>query len=456
MNFIEMITQFTNWVWNWPILIVLITGGLILGYQTRFIQIRHFGYAMKQTFGKMFDSDVGGEGSVSPFQAASAALASSIGAANIVVAPAIIFTAGPGAIVWMWVAGIIGQATKFSEIVLGIKYREVNEEGDYVGGAAYTFKNGIKGNLGKIMGFLVAFFFMLEILPSITVQTISATAPLEQLGLSRPISAAAITVLVVLVVYGGIQRIGQITEKLVPVMAGLYVICGLVVIFMNIQNLPDAVSAIFSSAFNPQAAITGGAWGAFLEMFKAGAARGSYSNEAGMGSAAYAHATAVTDHPVRQGLWGIFEVVSTTLMVCTISVLVVMLSGNYKNPALKDIAVERAFNNAFGSIGTVIIAISLFMFVISTVIVIVFYAERLGEYLFGLHFGKLMRFLACFMVLLGGFVTFEGAGVFLDFTLGLVVFVNMIGMIMLSGEVRELTDDFFTNPKYFPGAKKDK
>ena len=175
-----------------------------------------------------------------------------------------------------------------------------------------------------------------------------------------------------------------------------------------------------------------------------------------MGSAAYAHATAVTDHPVRQGLWGIFEVVSTTLMVCTISVLVVMLSGNYKNPALKDIAVERAFNNAFGSIGTVIIAISLFMFVISTVIVIVFYAERLGEYLFGLHFGKLMRFLACFMVLLGGFVTFEGAGVFLDFTLGLVVFVNMIGMIMLSGEVRELTDDFFTNPKYFPGAKKDK
>jgi amino acid carrier protein len=450
---LDIITNITNFIWGWPILIALLGGGIIITFRTNFVQLRYLPFILKQTFGKMFASDVGGEGSVSPFQAASAALASSIGAANIVVAPSIIFVAGPGAVFWMWMAALIGQATKFAEIILGIKYREKNSDGEFVGGPAYTFKKGIGGTLGKVMGFLVSFFFMIEILPSITLQTISAAGPLEKLGLSRTISAVVITILVVLVAYGGIKRIGQVTEKLVPFMAALYILFGLIVIVMNISKLPGAFALIFSSAFNPKAIAGGTTGAAFAAMVKAGAARGCYSNEAGMGSAPYAHATAITDHPVRQGMWGIFEVIADTIIVCTISALVVLVTTDITNQDLKGIAVERAFNAAFGQIGTAVIAISLFLFVLSTIIVIVFYCEKQGEYLFGTAVGKMMRLVACIMVILGGFVSFENAGTFLDFTLGLVVFTNMIGMIMLSGELKEMTEDFFKNPKYYPGAK---
>ncbi|EGY80670.1 alanine/glycine:cation symporter family protein [Peptoniphilus indolicus] len=453
-NLIKIISDITNAFWGWPILIVLLGGGLIICVRTGFIQVRYLPFILKQTFGKMFSSNVGGEGSVSPFQAATAALASSIGAANIVVAPSIIFTAGPGAIFWMWIAALIGQATKFGEIILGIKYREKNVEGEYVGGPAYTFKKGIGGTLGKIMGFLVSFFFMIEILPSITLQTISAAAPLEQLGLSRVVSAVIIAVLVVLVAYGGIKRIAQVTEKMVPIMATIYILAGLAIIVMHIDKLPEAFRMIIVGAFNPRAVVGGAAGAGIAQLIRAGAARGCYSNEAGMGSAPYAHATAVTDHPCRQGMWGIFEVIADTIIVCTISTLVVIVTGLYQNPDMKDIGVERAFNSAFGQVGTAIIAISLFLFVLSTIIVIVFYAEKQGEYLFGTTIGKVVRLIACGMVILGGFVSFDNAGVFLDATLGLVVFTNMVGMIMLSGELKELVDEFFKDPKYYPGAKK--
>ena len=451
---IEQIVKITNAFWGWPILIVLLGGGLLICVRTGFVQLRYLPFILKQTFGKMFSSEVGGEGSVSPFQAATAALASSIGAANIVVAPSIIFTAGPGAIFWMWIAALIGQATKFGEIVLGIKYREKNEDGEFVGGPAYTFKKGIGGTLGKIMGFLVSFFFMLEILPSITLQTISAAAPLEQLGLSRIVSSVVIAVLVVLVAYGGIKRIAQVTEKMVPLMAAIYIAAGLIIIFMHIDKVPEAFRMIFVGAFNPKAIVGGAAGAGISQLIRAGAARGCYSNEAGMGSAPYAHATAVTDHPCRQGMWGIFEVIADTIIVCTISALVVLVTDLYKNPEMQDIGVERAFNTAFGQVGTAIIAISLFLFVLSTIIVIVFYAEKQGEYLFGTAVGKVVRFIACGMVVLGGFVSFENAGVFLDATLGLVVFTNMVGMIILSGELKELVDEFFKDPKYYPGAKR--
>lgn len=453
---ISLISEFTNFFWGWPILIVLLGGGLIVNTRIRWIQITHLPFIIKQTFGKMFSSNVGGEGTVSPFQAATAALASSIGAANIVVAPSIIFTAGPGAIFWMWIAAIIGQGTKFAEIILGMKYREQNSEGEFVGGASYTFKNGIGGKLGKIMGFLVAFFFMLEILPSITLQTISAAEPIEDLGVPKIAAVGLITALVVLVAYGGIKRIGQVTEKLVPLMAATYLVFGLIIIIMHIDKVPGAFITIFSSVFNPKAIAGGTAGGAFLAMLKAGSARGCYSNEAGMGSASYAHATAITDHPVRQGMWGIFEVLADTVLVCTISALVVLTTGLHEAPNASEIAgkaVATAFSQTFGNFGLTVIAISLFLFVLSTIIVIVFYCEKLAEYLFGTFVGKIMRFVACLMIVLGGFVSFGNAGTFLDFTLGLVVFVNMVGMIMLSRKLTELTDDFFKNPNFFPGAK---
>lgn len=450
---IDNIVALTDFFWGWPILILLMGGGLLIMFQLRFVQFRYFTTIMKETFGKMFNSHVGGEGTVSPFQAASTALASSIGAANIVVAPVIIFMAGPGAVFWMWVAGIIGCSTKFAEVALSIKYRETNVDGEYVGGASYTFRNGIGGVLGKIMGWTVAFFFMLEILPSITLQTLSAAGPIEQLGVNPKVSVVIIFILVSLVVFGGVKRIGEVTERMVPFMAGLYIIFGFVIIVMNGAKVPGALLSIFQGAFNPQS-VAGGIVGATLaKAMQKGIARGCYSNEAGMGSAGYGHAAAVTDHPARQGMWGIFEVVADTLIVCSISALVVLVSDVWKNPANQNIAIYQAFTGAFGAFGSVLISVCLFLFVLSTIIVIVFYAEKQAEFCFGTAIGKIIRVVASLMILLGAFISFEHAGVFLDFTLGLVVFVNMLGMVMMSGKVRAIVDDFFGNPKYFPGKK---
>ncbi|EGV10103.1 MULTISPECIES: alanine/glycine:cation symporter family protein [unclassified Parvimonas] len=449
-SLISVLSKFANWLWGPPLMILLVGGGIFLTFRLGFFQIRYFPYIMKQTFGKMFSKNKSGEGTVSPFQAATAALASSIGAANIVVVPSIIFIAGPGSILWMWITAIVGQATKFGEIVLGILYRQKNEEGEFVGGACYYLQHGIGGKAGKILGSLVAFFFMIEILPSITLQTLAAAGPLGQLGIHKYIAIGFIFFLVILVVYGGIKRIGQVTEKLVPFMALIYLIFGVIVLAININKVPEAFKMIFVGAFNPTA-IAGGATGwAVKKAITNGVARGVYSNESGMGSAPYAHSTAITDHPARQGMWGVFEVFVDTIVVCTMSALIVLTTGIWKNPEYKSIAVERAFNSIFGNIGSAVVSISLFLFVLSTIIVIVFYVEKLAEYLFGTKVGKIMRFVATIMIVLAAVLSFEHAGVFLDLTLGLVVIPNMIGIILMSGKIKKAKDEFFhTEGKFY-------
>lgn len=465
---VEIVNQFTTILWGWPLLLLIIGGGLLISIRTHFFQVRHAGFILKETIGSLFTQSANGEGTVSAFQAMTTALASSIGAANIVVAPTIIFTAGPGAIFWMWVAALIGQATKFAEVALSIKYREKNEVGEYVGGASYTLKNGLKGTFGKIMGALVAFFFMIEILPSITLQTLSAVGPIVNVGadlgfdqtLVKYIAIGFIFILTALVVYGGVKSIGRTTEKLVPFMALLYILFGLIVIGRDVQSVPEAFRYIFVGAFNPHA-IAGGFAGATLKnIIEAGVARGVYSSEAGMGSAGYGHAAATTDHPARQGLWGCFEVAADT-MILTISTLVVVL-GRVWTPnmtaeeltATAPVAVERAFNNIFGTLGSVIISVSLVLFVLSTIIVIVFYCEKQAEYLWGTRVGYLFRGIATLMIVAGAFISFDKAGVFLDLTLGLVVIPNMIGLILMSGQVAELEKDFFGQEKYYPGTKR--
>ncbi|MDU5230082.1 MAG: amino acid carrier protein [Anaerococcus sp.] len=461
---IETLSHFTEWLWGWPLLVLLIGGGLLISIRTGFFQLRHFHYILSQTAGKMFSKDNQGDGTVSAFQAMTTALASSIGAANIVVAPTIIFVAGPGSVFWMWIAAIIGQATKFSEVALSIKYRELNADGEYVGGCSYMLKNGLKGNLGKVLGSLAAFFFMMEILPSITLQTLSAVNPIQSVfrplnvneDIAKKIAIIAIFILVSVVVFGGVKQIGKVTEKLVPIMAAIYIIFGIIIVIIHIGDIPAAFGYIFKGAFNPKA-IMGGVGGVTIsKVISQGVARGVYSNESGMGSAGYGHAAATTDHPARQGLWGVFEVFADTIVVCTISALIVILTGTWKPgmsesemSAVRSIAVERSFNTLFGQLGSVIISICLFLFVLSTIIVIVFYCEKQAEYLFGTKVGKIMRVVASLMILLALFVTFDKAGVFLDFTLGLVVIPNMIGLIKMSGEIKEITDEFFKGPDYY-------
>lgn len=437
-------------------LVILVGGSIFLTIRLGFVQFRHFPFAMKQTFGKMFSKSENGEGTVTAFQAATAALASAIGASNIVGVPVAIAFGGPGAVFWMWIVALIGAGAKFTEIVLGIKYRELNEEGDYVGGPMYYLRKGIKGSLGKVLGFMFSFFLMIEIAPSIATQTVSVVQSASTINIPNWVTGIVLVIIVGIVVFGGIKRIGKVTEKLVPFMALLYIIGALVIIIVNITELPGAIASIFKNAFTPAAATGGFAGATIAQAMRWGTARGVYSNESGMGTAPIAHSTAVTDHPVRQAMWGLFENVVDTLIVCTATALVVIVTGLYKTvPADQAGTIPSlAFQSLLGpGLGGAIVTISITLFVLSTIIVIVFYGEKQAEYLFGTKFSKVMRIVYLASIFMGAYGGLEFLYQFLDLLLGIVIIPNMLGLLLLSGEVKELKDEFFSNPKYYNNVK---
>lgn len=452
-GFVNFIVRISDWIWGTPMLIILFGGGLLLTFSLGFFQFRYFGFIIKETFGKMLKKTEKGEGTVSPFQAATAALASTIGAANIVGVPVAIAFGGPGAVFWMWFTALIGSASKFSEIVLGIKYRQKNELGEFVGGPQYYLDKGLNMPwLGKFF----AFFLMLEIIPSVATQTVSVVQTAATLNIPNWVSGATIAILVGIVVYGGIKRIVQVSEKLVPIMAGLYILGALIITILNIGELPSVIVLIFKSAFTPAAAVGGFTGAAISQAISRGVARGTYSNEAGMGTAPIAHAAAITDHPVRQAFWGIFEIIVDTLIVCSVTAMIVLTTGLWKSiPASEAASIPaRAFQQVLGEgLGGWIVTLCITLFVISTIIVIVFYGEKQAEYLFGLKFAKVMKFVYLIAIFLGAYGGIEFLYSFLDILLAAIIVPNMIGLILMRNQVKDLKDEFFSNPEFYPRAK---
>jgi len=449
---IDVLISFSNWLWGIPMLVILVGGSVFLTIRLGFVQFRYFPFAMKETFGKMFSKSGDGEGTVTAFQAATAALASAIGASNIVGVPVAIAFGGPGAVFWMWVVALIGAGAKFTEIVLGIRYRELNEVGEYVGGPMYYLRKGIKGPLGKVLGFLFSFFLMIEIAPSIATQTVSVVQSASTLNIPNWVTGIVLVLIVGIVVFGGIKRIGKVTEKLVPFMALLYILGALIIIVVNITELPGAIVSIFKHAFTPAAAVGGFAGASIAQAMRWGTARGVYSNESGMGTAPIAHSAAVTDHPVRQAMWGLFENVVDTLIVCTATALVVLVTGLYETVPSDQAGTipSLAFQSIMGTgLGGAIVTISITLFVLSTIIVIVYYGEKQAEYLFGTGFSRVMRIIYLASIFLGAYGGLEFLYQFLDLLLGIVIIPNMLGLLLLSGEVKELKDEFFNNPKYY-------
>ncbi len=466
---INVFVEFANWFWGVPILILIGGGGVYLSLRIGFLQIRKFPYICSQTFGKMFKKPENPD-EVSPFSAAVAALASSIGASNIVGVPVAIALGGPGAVFWMWVLAILGAGTKFVEIVLGVHYREQNSKGEYIGGPFYYCQKGLTekglGWLGRLFGLWFAFWLMIEIIPSIATQSASAIDNLKNLDVPSWASAAGIFLVVLLVAIGGFKTLTKVTDKLVPVMAGVYLIGAFVVIFVNIKAVPQVFVSIFEGAFNGTAA-TGGFAGATVAMaLRWGAARGVYSNEAGMGTAPIAHATATVDHPVRQGLWGVFEVTVDTLLVCSITAICVLSSGMWTDAKIvgKDgvgigAVPSLAFESVFGIAGSILVTICVILFVLSTIIVLVFYGEKQAEFLFGEKFAKVWKYIYVAAVL-------AGAGLFgdlsvlyslTDFFLALVIIPNVIAIVILAGEVKKMMNEFFNTPgKYYLADMEEK
>lgn len=451
-EFITLVTNVSDWLWGVPIISLLVLSGIFLTIKLGFFQFRYPIYIFKQTFGSIFKKPKG-EGDISPRQALTSALSSTIGAANIIGVPAAIMFGGPGAIFWMWVIAIIGMAIKFSESVLAVHYREKNDAGEFVGGPVYYISKGLRW---KWLATWFAFALMIELIPSIMVQgNAVSSAVRETFNGNTLITGIVVAILVGIIVFGGLKRIAKVTEIVVPGMALVYVGAGLVIVLMNFSEIPNVLSLIFSYAFEPMAAFGGFAGAAVAETIRWGFARGLYSNEAGLGTAPIAHAAAQTDHPVRQGFWAVIGIVIDTLIICSTTAFVVLSSGVWTaDGAMDDPAALTtiAFNEYFGYTGSLLVTISLIFFVLSTIIVIIFYGSRQAEYLFGLTAGKIMKAVYIVSIVIGSIGGAQMIWNFLDLMLAMILIPNMIAVLLLSGEVKRLTTEFFTSEKYY---KKD-
>ena len=461
MDFLQKIADWvvaaSAWMWGPPLLILLFGAGLYFTIRFGGLQIRYIGYIFGQTFGKMFKKNDDG---ISGFQATCAALAATVGGSNITgVATAIAF-GGPGAIVWMWILATVGMATKFCEIALGIKYREKNSEGEWVGGPHYYMKKGFKNKkFGAFMAFFFAFIMMVENVPSGAAQMVGAVQNAEAIGINGMVAGVAIMIFVAIVAIGGIKRIVSVTDKMVPFMVLLYVIGGVIVLALNITAIPAAFVTIIKSAFTPAAAVGGFAGSSVAAAMQWGAARGAYSNEAGDGAAPMIHSAAETDHPVRQGFYGVFEVFVDTMVVCTFSGLICVVSGAYTQVDSSAAAsmVGVAFGQFMGKAGPIFMTVLVLLFVISTLIVLVQVGTKSAEYCFGEKFAKYWRWIYFVGMFLGITGSIDFIYQFLDFFFAFLILSNMVGLFILNGEVVELVKEFFNTPgKYYLKDMEDK
>lgn len=451
-NFLNTVASIGSWIWAYPLLILIVICGLVYTFRLGFMQIRHFPYIMKQTFGNMFKKGEG-EGTVSPFQAAATALACTVGASNIVGVPIAIAFGGPGGLFWMWVCSFMGMIIKFAEIVLGIKYREKNEEGVYVSGPMYYMSKGFPNEkAGKVMAWMMSFTMLIFMPFTIAAQSVSAVQSAETIGIDSMVTGIVLTVLIGIITFGGIKRIASVTDKMVPIMVVLYVLGALIVIGVNISELPGVLASVFTSAFTGHAATGGFAGAAVSAAIRYGFARGAYSTDLGMGSAAMGHAAATTDHPVRQGFWGVFEVTVSGLVICTMSGLTILCTGVWDNVAAEQSAQmpTLAFQSVFGTeVGGIVVSVALLFFVVSTLIVQVYYGERQCEFFFGTKIAKIGKLICVLAILMGAVLNLSTIFSFLDLVLGIALFPHLIALIVMSGQVVALKNEFFSDPRYY-------
>lgn len=445
----ETLMSINDWlngiVWGPPILILLVGTGLFLSVKTGFFSITKLGYILKNTLLKMFSKENTGEGEVTAFQAVATALAATVGTGNIAGVATAIAAGGPGAIFWMWFAAILGMTTKFAEVVLAVKFREKTSDGRFVGGPMYYITNGLGW---KWLAVIFAFFGAFAAFGiGNMVQSNSVAAALQSSFNINPwITGIVLAVVTALVILGGIKRIGAFTEKLVPFMAAIYIIGGLVIILVNAAKLPAAFALIFSSAFTGKAAVGGFLGAGVSQAIRFGIARGVFTNEAGLGSAPIAHAAATTDHPVRQGLWGVFEVFADTIVICSITALAIITSGAWQSGLTGAELTTAAFNASLPG-GGYIVSIGIVLFAFSTIVGWEYYGERCAEYLFGPKANMIYRILWVPFVLIGAIGGLEVVWSLADTMNGLMAIPNLIGIVALSGTVFKLTKEFFAKEK---------
>ena len=441
-------TAVNNFIWGVPAMVCIIGVGLLLSVRTGFLQIRKFPYTIKTTIGRMFRKKDASDGAITPFQAVCTALAGTVGTGNIAgVAGAIAI--GPGAVFWMWCSALLGMCTKFAEVTLAVHFRERSETGEWVGGPMYYIKNGL-GKRWQFLAFLYSLFGVLTVFGTgnaTQVNTIVAavdTALLEY----GVVGSGFLSTLNLMVLLGGIKRIGSVSEKLVPFMALFYIVLAVGVVGLNLPRLPYVLESIVAGAFNP-AAFTGGTIGSLFISMQKGVSRGIFSNEAGLGTGSIAHAAcADTKKPVKQGMFGIFEVFADTIIICTLTAMVILCSGtpvNYGTAAGAELTIS-GFTTTYGGWASIFTAVALCCFAFSTIIGWGLYGSRFLVFL--CHSDKVAKpffVVYSFVSILGATVDLGLLWSIADTFNGLMSIPNLIALLLLSGTVVKLTKEFFAS-----------
>ena len=450
MQLKDLLQNISDFIWGPPLLILLVGTGVYLTLRLKLLQIFKLPLALKYVFGKdEEENDEGAEGDVSSFGALCTALSATIGTGNIVGVATAVKAGGPGALFWMWIAAFFGMATKYAEGVLAIKYREVDENGNMAGGPMYYIQNGLGlkwlAKIFAVLGIGVAFF---GIGTFGQVKSISDAASIT-FKVPLILTAVIVTVLVALVTLGGIKRISRVSEKVVPFMAGIYILGAVLVLICNYSAIPEALSIIIRSAFNPQAAL-GGVAGITVQIaLQRGVGRGVFSNEAGLGSAPIAAAAAKTKSPVRQGLISMTGTFFDTIVICTMTGLAIVLTGAYSSPLEGAALTTAAFEAGlpFAVIGKYIVNIGLIFFAFTTILGWNYYGERCAEYLLGVKSILPYRIIFIALVAVGPFLSLDLIFIIADIVNGMMAFPNLIGLIGLRKVVIKETEDYFQQLK---------
>ncbi len=448
---INVNTALNNFIWGLPAMICIIGAGLWLTIRTRAIQVRKFGTAMNNTLGRVFEKKTAKDGSISPFQAVCTALAGTVGTGNIAGVAGAVAIGGPGAVFWMWCSAFLGMCTKFSEVVLAIHFREKNAQGEYIGGPMYYIKNGL-GAKWKWLASLYALFGVLTVFGTgnaTQVNTIVSSIDTaltsfnlidaDQVSVMKLMIGIIIALLVSVVLLGGIKRIGQVTEKLVPFMALLYIVLSVGVILLNIQNIPHVFRMIFEGAFSPKA-VTGGLVGSLFISLKKGVSRGIFSNEAGLGTGSIAHACSDTDDAVQQGYFGIFEVFMDTIVICTLTALVILCSGvpvAYGQAAGAELTIS-GFISTYGNWVSIFTAVSMCCFAFSTIISWGLYGSRCVEFILTSKAVKPFLVVYSLVSIVGATIDLGLLWDIAETFNGMMAIPNLVALFLLSGVVVKL------------------
>ena len=440
-----------SFVWGVPAMICIVGVGLWLSVQTKFIQFRRFGTSMRETFGKMFHRTDATQGAVTPFQAVCTALAATVGTGNIAGVAGAIAIGGPGAVFWMWCSALLGMCTKFAEVTLAVRFREKNREGDWVGGPMYYIKNG----LPKKWHFLAVLYAILGMLTvfgtgnatqvnAIITAVDTAILNFHQMGARQMASlnlviGILIALTVALVLVGGLKRIGNVAEKLVPFMALVYVLMALGVLVLNLNRVPDVLASIVKGAFSPSA-VTGGAVGSMFLCMKKGVSRGIFSNEAGLGTGSIAHAASDVDDPIRQGYFGIFEVFADTIIICSMTAFVILVSGEhitYGAAAGAELTIG-GFTAVYGIWASLLAAVAMCCFAFSTIIGWGLYGTRCLEFLVGSKANRGFMIVYSFVAIIGATVDLGLLWDLSETFNGMMAIPNLIALFLLSGTVAKM------------------